>query len=176
MNLYIDCDDTLVLWLDEWGQPLEGQNPYGGGSQKWILNEPLIDAIKKWYISYQPPIRGEVIIWSGGGAQYAYRWAELAFMRDPRDIETLDSRRVPLPEIDRPLRNLTVSGKDIRVPKKDIRVPKHDDIVVDDQKLVIRSRPTILTPDKFIDRMGTRYYDWTGNHVRTPSRASRLSS
>ena len=163
MNLYIDCDDTLVLWLDEWEQPLERKNPYDAGSQKWILNDPLIDAIKKWYMT---PLRGDVIIWSGGGSQYSYRWAGLAFMRDPRNT---DHQEMPPPELDRPLQRLMVS-------RKDMRVPKHDDIVVDDQKLVMEARPNLFTPDEFINRMGTRYFDWTGIHVRTPIRQTNLSS
>ena len=29
MRLYVDCDDTLVLWLDGDDKVLGGPNPYG---------------------------------------------------------------------------------------------------------------------------------------------------
>ena len=68
MRIFVDCDDTLILWLDEEGQPLEGQNPYGGGSQKWLWNEALIRALRE--------IEDEIVIWSGGGRPYAQTWRE----------------------------------------------------------------------------------------------------
>ncbi len=83
-TLWLDCDDTLVIWLDEDGQPLEGQNPYGGGSQRWKWNEELIRAID-WVSDW------DLAIWSGGGAQYAARWRDL-LRWDLADAYSKDTR------------------------------------------------------------------------------------
>lgn len=88
-NLFIDCDDTLITWLDEYDQPKEGQNPYGGGSQRWRVNEAVRDAVLLWH--EQNPC-GEIVIWSGGGVDYARRWGwevlpgteHIAHFKDPR--------------------------------------------------------------------------------------------
>ena len=88
-SLFVDCDDTLIMWLDEYDQPKEGQNPYGGGSQRWRVNEGVRAGVLKW--RKQNP-RGEIVIWSGGGVDYARRWGwevlpatdHIAHFKDPR--------------------------------------------------------------------------------------------
>ncbi len=73
-RLFVDCDDTLIIWLDEHDQPLEGQNPYGGGSQRWEFNDELVRAIED--AQGGEFIGAEVVVWSGGGADYAGRWRD----------------------------------------------------------------------------------------------------
>ncbi len=74
-TIYLDCDDTLVRWLDEDGQPLDGQNPYGGGAQRWIGNYRLLYEIERLaLVSTMEPLRW--VVWSGGGKEYAYDWGQ----------------------------------------------------------------------------------------------------
>lgn len=75
-RLFVDCDDTLVKWLGVDGQPLEGQNPYGGGAEKWEANAELVVAIETW-LEREKDADPRVIVWSGGGGNYARRWAEM---------------------------------------------------------------------------------------------------
>ncbi len=74
-RLFIDCDDTLVLWLDERGMPLKGENPMGVNSHdgNWKPNTRLILEIEKW-VEINPHL--EVIVWSGGGDFYAGGWGQ----------------------------------------------------------------------------------------------------
>lgn len=76
MTLYVDCDDTLVALLGEDGQPLEGQNPHGGGSEKHEVNRALQWAVNRWAERHGDH---EVIIWSGGGTHYAGHFEYEAF-------------------------------------------------------------------------------------------------
>lgn len=69
-RLFVDCDDTLVKWLKTDGQPLEGQNQYGGGSDRWEWNTELVRAIEAHFDL------ADVVVWSGGGARYAHHWAQ----------------------------------------------------------------------------------------------------
>ena len=89
-RLFVDCDDTLIIWLNEHDQPLEGQNPYGGGSQRWKFNDELVKAVLSVSLKWQ------VVVWSGGGSDYAGDWRD---------------------RIDWPLAN--VASKDIRLPEPD---------------------------------------------------------
>ena len=63
-RLFIDCDDTLVLY-DTGGEI----HPYG-----WILEEayrvntPLVDFIHRFRDKYPGAL---IVIWSGGGSSYA---------------------------------------------------------------------------------------------------------
>ena len=56
MNLYVDVDDTLILWTFHKGLP----------------NAKLIAAIIKWRVEH--PASDYIFIWSGGGADYARGW------------------------------------------------------------------------------------------------------
>ena len=68
--LCIDCDDTLVLWHDE----EEGnKHPYGRNATGYDLNEPLIQKVKDMSKD------NIVLVWSGGGKEYAAYWAEQCF-------------------------------------------------------------------------------------------------
>lgn len=66
MRLYIDCDMTLVLWQDGLEHPYEG-------AEKYIRNQPLIDAIHR-FAAANPDVG--VTVWSFGGMSYARHWAE----------------------------------------------------------------------------------------------------
>ena len=70
-RLFIDCDDTLVLWLGEDGEGDGGPNPYGGGKEKWEPNRALIAAIESSREEYE-----EVVVWTGGGSDYARVWRD----------------------------------------------------------------------------------------------------
>ena len=66
-NLFVDVDDTLVLY------DKAGPNPYGvymGTS--WSANEPLIEGIKQFAQDNPDAV---IVIWSGGGKDYAGMWA-----------------------------------------------------------------------------------------------------
>ncbi len=69
MILFVDVDDTLVLWQKAVDvQQLDGfymETP-------WVANERLIAGIK----AYREANPWElIIIWSGGGKEYAEMWA-----------------------------------------------------------------------------------------------------
>lgn len=118
-RLFVDCDDTLVLWLDGDGTPLGGQNPYGGGSDKYELNQALIDAVVDFMDTHR---EYELVVWSGGGAQYAKGWADRCFPF--KDLLNDDTDR----------RNWLQRA---HVRTKDINLPQASDICVDDQPLAV---------------------------------------
>lgn len=62
-TLYIDIDDTLVTWLADEGGP----HPYGHAAKAWKVNEAVKSLAESW--------PGELVIWSGGGKDYAEMWA-----------------------------------------------------------------------------------------------------
>lgn len=70
-RLFVDCDDTLVLWLGEDGEVDGGPNPYGGGREKWRRNDDLIKMIEAVRFNYD-----EVVVWTGGGSDYARVWRD----------------------------------------------------------------------------------------------------
>ena len=66
-RLFIDCDDTLVIYEND--NPI---NPYGSLlGEPYRLNTDLIEVVKSW--------EGQVFVWSGGGLEYAQAWAREAF-------------------------------------------------------------------------------------------------
>lgn len=68
MRLFVDVDDTLVRWLGG-----TDPHPYGYGAEKWEVNEAVLAYIRAW--KKENPY-GYVVIWSGGGADYAETWAQ----------------------------------------------------------------------------------------------------
>ena len=59
MQIFVDCDDTLILYDSH-----TGVHPYGVlNGEPWRPNQPLVDALLE---TEQP-----VFVWSGGGAWYA---------------------------------------------------------------------------------------------------------
>ena len=67
MNLYVDVDDTLILWSES----KSGGGIYAGGHTP---NAKLIEALIRWRILHLTS--DHIFIWSGGGADYAQGWAE----------------------------------------------------------------------------------------------------
>ena len=88
-RLFVDCDDTLVLWPDD---------ALDTGTS-WELNLDLIHSIG-CFLDTHPEYF--LVVWSGGGVDYAERWARMAFS------------------------NYTVLPKDVR------NEPQDQDILVDD--------------------------------------------
>ena len=67
VTIFVDVDDTLVLYDDSHGP---GPHPYGVKyGVPWEPNKPLIQGIKEVSRLGFP-----VIVWSGGGRQYAQQW------------------------------------------------------------------------------------------------------
>lgn len=86
-KLFVDCDDTLVLW------PKDATRPDGLFSgDKYELNRDLIGFVNCMLDEHR---EYELVIWSGGGVSYAQRWAEMAF----------------------PERNWSIAAKDMRMPE-----------------------------------------------------------
>lgn len=52
-TLYIDVDDTLVVWTSD--------------GESWTANKAVIEFAKQW--------KGDIVVWSGGGLDYAQMWA-----------------------------------------------------------------------------------------------------
>ena len=119
MRLYVDCDDTLILW------PLyEGTQVVSGAD--WKLNQPLIEAVTK-FMQFNPSY--DLVIWSGGGVDYARRWAEKCFPDKAWEIQ---------PKLLRGMINAYI-----------LVGPNGDDICVDDSDIA----PLCKTykPQEFID-------------------------
>ena len=69
MRLFVDCDDTLVLY-DAKGEV----HPYGFvRDEPYRWNQSLKNFIFAFREKYEDAL---IVIWSGGGAQYAQRVAE----------------------------------------------------------------------------------------------------
>ena len=62
-TLYVDIDDTLVTWLSDEGGP----HPYGHAAKDWRVNAAVLKKAEEW--------PGKLVIWSGGGLDYAVMWA-----------------------------------------------------------------------------------------------------
>ena len=66
VNLFVDCDDTLIIY------DVEGPNPYGFyNNTPYIFNEPLLAGVKQFHIDNPHSL---IVIWSGGGFDYAKMW------------------------------------------------------------------------------------------------------
>lgn len=96
-RLFVDCDDTLVLWLNDGkvtAGPLlpEGPHPYGAGADRWLPNEVLIEAIR----ARQKAEPRTLVIWTGGGTDYARTWAD-RLMPNEYDAALSKDTRLPLP-------------------------------------------------------------------------------
>lgn len=89
MILFVDCDNTLLLWDDSETQMNADQSLWRG--DKYKFNKPLIDAILTWR---EKNTRDSVIVWSGGGREYAERWANLTL---PGEFELAISKNIQLP-------------------------------------------------------------------------------
>lgn len=76
MRLYIDVDDTLIFWKET------GMVSWKNDS--YTVNTKLIRLIEQW--SHKK--MGMIVIWSGGGQQYAEYWRN-KLLRHVRGIVSL---------------------------------------------------------------------------------------
>ena len=124
-KLFVDVDDTLVLY--EGREP--GPNPLGLEiGHDFRVNEKLIAAIKIW-VRRNPG--GQVVVWSGGGEDYARAAAE---------------RFIPGVA----MWHFTKGGQNLRLPGQ-------EDVVVDDSPFDLgldEVDAPVLLPDQFIEVMG----------------------
>lgn len=67
MKVYVDCDDTLVTWLGSQGGP----HPYGAFAEKWEPNRAVIAYVEEAHAN-----GAEIVVWSGGGKDYAETWGQ----------------------------------------------------------------------------------------------------
>lgn len=124
--LFVDCDDTLILWqykeaitpLFDEGKHVADQVIYTlpNEGEKFKINELLIFSIVSFLTSH---FDWELVIWSGGGREYAERWARLLF-----------------------------PNQSLVALEKNITFPWFEDICIDDQELKVKAR--LYTPDEFI--------------------------
>ncbi len=69
MRLFVDCDDTLILYDSE-GEV----HPYGFvRDEPYRINDTLVAFVKAFYAKYPDAL---ITIWSGGGDQYAAQVAK----------------------------------------------------------------------------------------------------
>lgn len=93
MRLFVDCDDTLVLWLDDDGDVAAGPNPYGNASDRWKANTDLVAALNEWN---ENTLGSEIILWTGGGIAYARVWEQRIYP-EAADAISKDTR-IPGPD------------------------------------------------------------------------------
>lgn len=69
MILFVDVDDTLVIWQ----KAINAPQPDGFYMETpWAANERLIVGVKAFH---EANPRMLIVIWSGGGKEYAEMWA-----------------------------------------------------------------------------------------------------
>ncbi len=72
-RLFVDCDDCLVLYDSADG---ESYHPYGfARGERYHVNAPLAESIRAF--ARDNPC-AMIVVWSGGGAQYARMVANMA--------------------------------------------------------------------------------------------------
>lgn len=75
MTLFVDIDDTLVLWMNN-GEVTAGPLLTDSHGDRWKPNLDLVAALQR----YEADTGQGFVMWSGGGATYASHWA--ARLRD----------------------------------------------------------------------------------------------
>lgn len=63
-TLFVDCDDTLIIWMRTTSQR---------GDRLWEPNWDVIAAMERWMAA-----GGTVVVWADKGAAYAATWARKA--------------------------------------------------------------------------------------------------
>ena len=66
MTLFVDVDDTLIIY----DRPPPNPHGYNQGIP-WRVNQPLLDGIRRFHADNPEAL---IIIWSGGGKEYAEMW------------------------------------------------------------------------------------------------------
>lgn len=88
MRLFVDVDDTLVLYQ----RP--GPNPYGVyAGTPWEPNIRLIEGVKQFAKDNPEAL---IVVWSGGGRAYAIEWADRLGLGDIADGLLKDSSTMHL--------------------------------------------------------------------------------
>lgn len=120
-RLFVDCDYTLILWTDASSYENTIFVPTYGefGGDKYRVNHELIESISE-FMGQNPDYL--LVVWSGGGVQYASRWANTCF---PEGFFTIYPKYVDL--------------------------AKEDDVCVDDI-LDLKVKGTLYTPEAFIEK------------------------
>ena len=101
-TLFVDCDDTLVVWHDSDIKKKGSFNEFI--SSDWHFNENIVKVIETWAAS------DGVVIWSGGGVDYAALWRNRFERHIGRNTEIFAST-------------------------KEVRLPLLGDIVIDDMPI-----------------------------------------
>ncbi len=103
-KLFIDIDDTLILYQHV------GPNPYGVYmGTPWSTNEKLLEGIRTHAAENPTDL---IIVWSGGGRQYAQMWTDqlgiddLVFCMDKNKyaIELIEEGDIAVDDMDTPWR------------------------------------------------------------------------
>ena len=104
MTLFIDVDDTLIIY----NRP--PPNPYGYCQGiPWWVNQPLLDGIRLFHkANPETPI----IIWSGGGKEYAEIWIDrfglaglaVGMLKDQRALALIQEGDIVVDDLDEPWR------------------------------------------------------------------------
>ena len=108
-RLFVDVDDTLIIYED--GED-EERHPYGYlKGYSYHANEPLVDYIK-WFAKEYP--EALIVIWSGGGGDYARTIAERAL--PDLEVATMikDETTYPLVGAD----DIVVDDQDLPLPNE----------------------------------------------------------
>jgi len=89
MRLFVDVDDTLILWDDSARQMNQDQSLWMG--DKYKVNIELIGVINN-FASKNPLV--PIYVWSGGGRNYARHWADL-YLDNVYDIALAKDTTLP---------------------------------------------------------------------------------
>ena len=109
-RLFVDCDDTLVLWHYTEVKPGIFSIQQDEAGDTYHMNDELISSIPCW-LSLHPEY--QLVVWSGGGLEYAAGWARKVFGR---------------------------SGIPYIVLPKNMGTPENHDILIDDMYGELRPR------------------------------------
>lgn len=126
MRLFIDIDDTLVIWEDEMQGDIHVR-------QRWHFNTELLEAITE-YIRKTSQV-SSIYIWSGGGLDYATSWKE----------RISDDPGYWIPQWD----NSVIHKTPIITLSKDPSIlPSEEDLCIDDEELKTKAR--VMSAEQFI--------------------------
>jgi hypothetical protein len=121
-RLFVDCDDTLILFMDKDNNFLKGKHPFSYGADKFEPNYRLIWTIRRFL--YNNPYY-DLVVWSGGGADYASHIASMIFV--PKIL------------------SMTVRGKDMGAARL-------GDICVDDDPEMKSDFAVVMNEEQFFVR------------------------
>lgn len=75
VRLFVDVDDTLVLWQNQNVEDAQGiyyDTP-------WKVNQAILDGIFEFDRDHPGAL---IVVWSGGGMEYAQEWIDLFGLHD----------------------------------------------------------------------------------------------